>query len=78
MTRDMELVRKIFAEIKGRQDAQLHSMEIVGVDEGVLSRHLEMLMDAHLIDGLSTGHAAAPWPTIAPPRTHRHLRCSFS
>jgi len=65
MTRDMELIRKIFAGIKSREDAQLRSMEISGVPEAVLSRHLEMLMHAGLIDGESTGAYDALFPKIA-------------
>jgi len=55
MTRDMELIRKIFAEIQKRKDAELRGIEIPGVDEAILARHLEMLLDARLIDGVRSG-----------------------
>lgn len=65
MTRDMELIRKIFIEIQRRKDAQLHSMEIQGVDEAILGRHLEMLLDAGLIDGMAASETYnAPFPKI--------------
>src|SRR5665213_1375001 len=50
MTRDMELIRKIFAAIQERKTAELYSLEIPDVDPAILARHLEMLHDAQLID----------------------------
>jgi DNA-binding transcriptional ArsR family regulator len=55
MTRDMELIRKIFAEIKSWDDARLHSVDIPGVSDAVLQRHLEMLMEGGLIEAQPVG-----------------------
>jgi hypothetical protein len=56
MTRDMELIRKIFAEIQKRKDADLRTLEIPGIDEVIVARHLEML----LADGLVEGEQSYP------------------
>ncbi len=51
MMRDMELIRKIFAEIQSRDDVTLGRLEIPGVDEAIVARHLEMLLAEGLIEG---------------------------
>jgi hypothetical protein len=64
MTRDMELIRKIFAEIKSWDDARLHSVDIPGVSDAVLQRHLEMLMEGGLIEAQPVGSYNDPFPKI--------------
>jgi Hypothetical protein (DUF2513) len=51
MTRDMELIRKIFIEILKRKDVRPSPLEIDGFDEVAVARHLEMLLSAGLIEG---------------------------
>ena len=55
MTRDMNLIRNIFVAIQSRKDARFENLEITGVDNDVLSRHLEMLLSAGLIEGTISG-----------------------
>lgn len=62
MTRDMELIRKIIAEIQSRKDAQPRSLEIPDVDEAIVSRHLEMLHSANLIEGHKSDSIDSPFP----------------
>src|ERR1700674_3783330 len=64
MTRDMELIRKIFAEIQSRKDALPKPVEIPDVDEEVVARHLEMLLEAALIDGQSSHPLGQAFPNI--------------
>ena len=64
MTRDMELIRKIILAIQARQDVVLAPLEIPGVDPAILARHVEMLLDAGLIEGIKWGGYNAPLPTI--------------
>ena len=65
MTRDMELIRKIFAEIRGRNDVSLRAVEIPGVEERIVARHVEMLRDAGLVEGVESGSYNSPFPIIA-------------
>jgi hypothetical protein len=51
MTRDMELIRKIVAEIQGRTDLTPRRLEVPDYDEITVERHLEMLVDAGLVEG---------------------------
>lgn len=64
MTRDMELIRKIFAEIQKWDHANLNYVEIPGVDEAVVARHLEMLLRAELIEGIISDPMDQPFPSI--------------
>jgi hypothetical protein len=54
MMRDMELIRKILLQIQSREDIAPSPVEIEGVDEIVLARHMELLRDAGLIEATST------------------------
>jgi hypothetical protein len=65
MTRDMELIRKIFAEIQGRKDVRERPVEIQGVEEGIVARHVEMLLDAGLVEGLRSDPLGQSFPIIA-------------
>jgi Hypothetical protein (DUF2513) len=42
----------------------LDTLEIPGVGDDVLSRHLEMLLNAGLIEGIVTGSCLEPYPKI--------------
>jgi Hypothetical protein (DUF2513) len=64
MTRDMELIRKILLEIKGRENVRMSTMTIPGYEDWVLARHLELLLEAGLIDGLKSAPLSEPYPTI--------------
>jgi hypothetical protein len=64
MTRDMELIRKILLEIKARENVRMSTMTIPGYEDWVLARHLELLLEAGLIDGLKSAPLMEPHPTI--------------
>ena len=64
MTRDMELIRKIIAEIQSRKDAKLKPLEISSFPEAVVARHLEMMLAAGLIEGDKSDGVDAPFPTV--------------
>lgn len=64
MTRDMELVRKIIIEIQKREDMTPSVMEIPGYDEVTVARHLQLLMEAGLIDGISSHPISLGYPII--------------
>lgn len=53
MTRDMELIRKILLVVQARKDIAPRPLVIDGVDDDVLGRHVEMLFDAGMLDGVS-------------------------
>ena len=50
MTRDMELIRKILAQIKGWTSVDLRAIDLPDVDPSILARHIEMLHEAGLIE----------------------------
>jgi Hypothetical protein (DUF2513) len=50
MTRDIELIRKIVVEIQSRKDAKYGGLEIPSYDGGTVAHHLELMMDAGLIE----------------------------
>jgi hypothetical protein len=50
MTRDMELIRKIFAQIKSWSSVDLQAIDMPDVDPSILARHIEMLHEARLIE----------------------------
>jgi len=49
--RDMEIIRKIFAEIQNRNSVEAGLVEIPGVEEWIIARHVEMLQGAGLVEG---------------------------
>jgi hypothetical protein len=53
MTRDMDLIRKILLAVQARKDVTPRPIVIDGVDEDILGRHVEMLLDAGMIEGVS-------------------------
>ena len=63
MTRDMDLIRRIFLEIEARKDVSLRPIQIDDVDTVILARHLELLLDAKLIEGAKSvsGSGGAPY-----------------
>jgi hypothetical protein len=60
----MELIRKILLEIQGRKDVSMTMMTILGYEDIVVARHLELLMDAGLIDGVKSAPISAPHSII--------------
>jgi Hypothetical protein (DUF2513) len=52
MTRDLDLIRKIIAEIQSRTDTSPREVAIPGEEEWKVVRHLELLHEAGLIDAL--------------------------
>jgi hypothetical protein len=64
MTRDMELIRKIFAEIQSRKDVYPRTLDIPGADDDIVSRHLEMLLSAGYIEGLRSDPLGPSLPII--------------
>lgn len=65
MTRDMELIRKIFSEIQSRKDVHERSVEIQGVEEWIVARHVEMLFEEGLVDGFRSDSIDKSFPIIA-------------
>jgi hypothetical protein len=63
MTRDMELIRKLL-EIQGRKDVSPTMINIPGYEDLVVARHLELLMEAGLIDGIKSAPISAPHSII--------------
>jgi hypothetical protein len=55
MTRDMELIRRILVEIQSRKNLDQKAVKIDGVDNIILGRHVEMLFEAGMIDGIAVG-----------------------
>lgn len=49
--RDMDLVREILLQIRQREDLSLLPLKVVGVDDDVVARHGELLIEAGLLDG---------------------------
>ena len=47
----MDLVRRIVLEILTRPDATPRLLKVEGIDQAVLTRHLEMLLSEGLIEG---------------------------
>lgn len=58
MTRDFELIRKLLLQIEDAPAGEpLQSLTVdESLDEAVLGRHLELLIDAGLIEGQVIGH----------------------
>jgi hypothetical protein len=52
MQRDMELIRDLLLEIRSREDVAPKILKMEGRDELVVGRHIEMLYQAGLIDGV--------------------------
>ena len=51
MQRDMELIRKIFAEVRARQNLERREVTIEGYDELIVNRHVEMLISKKYLEG---------------------------
>jgi hypothetical protein len=60
MTRDMELIRKIFAQIKSWTSVDLQAIDMPDVDPSILARHIEMLHDAGLIEAQKSAPLFGP------------------
>jgi hypothetical protein len=53
MKRDMDLVRSILLEIEARGDPELRNVPFIqGYDEGVVTSHVALLLDAGLASGI--------------------------
>ena len=52
MTRDMELVRTILKAVQARQDVQYAPLSIEGPPNWLVQRHVEMLIEAGLLQGV--------------------------
>jgi hypothetical protein len=52
VTRDMDLVRQILLAVQARKTTELAAVDIPGVDSPILLRHLELLVQEKLLDGL--------------------------
>ncbi len=64
MTRDMELIRKIILEIQARKDAKFDGLTIPSYDGAVVARHLELMLDAGLIEGQKMDGNDMPFPFV--------------
>ncbi len=65
MTRDMELIRKIFAQIRGRTSLDYEAVVIPDVDPAILARHIELLDNAGLIEVVKSSGMQSPHPLFA-------------
>jgi DNA-binding transcriptional ArsR family regulator len=65
MTRDMELIRRILLEIQARKDLGPFQIKFDDVDVVTLSRHLEMLVDAGLVEGIVSKSLNRGFPVVA-------------
>jgi Hypothetical protein (DUF2513) len=73
MNRDMSIIRRIFAEIRARNDIIPRTVEIPDIEGWRVDRHVELLTDAGFIDGLSGGGA---YNDLAPKIAVRDLTTS--
>lgn len=64
MTRDMELIRKIVVEIQSRKEAQYGPVTLSPYDEAVVARHLELMMDAGLIEAQKVLGSEMAYPFV--------------
>jgi hypothetical protein len=64
MTRNMELIRKVIAEIQSRADLAPRRLEVPGYDEVTVERHLEMLVDAGLVEGTMIRQIDVSYPLV--------------
>lgn len=64
MTRDMELIRLIATRIQERRDLKHRPVEIDGYEDWIVARHLELMLDAALIDAVKLESLDQPYPTI--------------
>jgi hypothetical protein len=65
MTRDMELIRKIFAQIRARTSLDYQEIDIPDVDPAILARHVEILEQAGLIEVIKSEGYRASYPLFA-------------
>jgi hypothetical protein len=65
MTRDMDLIRRILLEIQARKDLGPFQIKFDNVDVVALSRHLEMLVDAGLVEGIVSKSLNRGFPVVA-------------
>jgi hypothetical protein len=68
MTRDMELIRKIFAQIRGRTSLDYEAIDLPDVDPVILARHIEILDNAGLVEVIKSngpGGLQSPHPVFA-------------
>jgi hypothetical protein len=52
MQRDMELIRRIFAEIRAKNDLVPRPVRLDGYDDLQVGRHIQMLIDDGYLEGL--------------------------
>ena len=64
MKRDMELIRKILAQIKARDTLGYRSIEIPDTDPAIVARHVELLHEAGLIEAMEISAYNSPLPRI--------------
>lgn len=65
VTRDMELIRKIVLAIQAKRDARPEGIEIPDYDGAAVARHLEMMLEAGLIEGQAVDGMDMPFPFVA-------------
>jgi hypothetical protein len=58
------LIRKIVVEIKSRKEAKFDGLEIPSYDGAVVGRHLELMMDAGLIEARKIDGNEMPYPLV--------------
>jgi hypothetical protein len=64
MQRDMEVVREIVRQIQAKNTLNPARIEIDGQEEWIVARHLEILMQAGLIDGVISRPIGRAYPSV--------------
>ena len=60
MKRDMELIRKILAQIKARDTLDYRPIAVPDTDPAIVARHVELLHEAGLIEAMEPGAYKLP------------------
>jgi hypothetical protein len=64
MKRDMDLIRKILFAVETRTNALPEAVVVEGYDKPIVIRHVQMLMEAGLLDGNQRADGRSHYPII--------------
>jgi hypothetical protein len=64
MHRDMELVRKIVRAVQAKNDLSAASIDVDGYEEWFIQRHLELLLNAGMIEGVISKPLGVSHPLV--------------
>ncbi|PNE12428.1 MAG: hypothetical protein CR217_03410 [Beijerinckiaceae bacterium] len=62
--RDMELVRRILLTVQAKSSLEPELIQIDGLDDAVVGRHVEMLFDAGFLEGMEHSTLASEYRDI--------------